>query len=148
MLPCLPGRIVHERGLRDDLTGIRGRIVTTATSTFLIETDWLQEHLHDTDLHVIDCTVFLPNYVDESAGTKVEIQTGRGEYESGHIPGSAFVDVIEELGDPGNTRFMFPMPSADQFARVMSRIGVGPGTRVVLYDRMVNIWAARVWWML
>jgi thiosulfate/3-mercaptopyruvate sulfurtransferase len=122
--------------------------VTTATSTYLVETDWLQEHLHDENLRIIDCTVFLPNYFDESAGTKVEIQTGRGEYEAGHIPGSAFVDVIEELSDPGNTRFMFPMPSANQFAGVMSRIGVGPGTRVVLYDRMVNIWAARVWWML
>jgi thiosulfate/3-mercaptopyruvate sulfurtransferase len=30
----------------------------------------------------------------------------------------------------------------------MSRHGVGEGTRVVLYDDMLNIWAARVWWML
>jgi thiosulfate/3-mercaptopyruvate sulfurtransferase len=43
---------------------------------------------------------------------------------------------------------MFPMPSALQFAETMSRHGVGEGTRVVLYDRMLNIWAARVWWLL
>jgi thiosulfate/3-mercaptopyruvate sulfurtransferase len=30
----------------------------------------------------------------------------------------------------------------------MSRYGVGEGVRVVLYDRFVNMWAARVWWML
>jgi thiosulfate/3-mercaptopyruvate sulfurtransferase len=30
----------------------------------------------------------------------------------------------------------------------MARLGVGEGTRVVLYDRAVNMWAARVWWML
>jgi thiosulfate/3-mercaptopyruvate sulfurtransferase len=33
-------------------------------------------------------------------------------------------------------------------AAAMSRLGVGEGTRVVLYDRAVNMWAARVWWML
>jgi thiosulfate/3-mercaptopyruvate sulfurtransferase len=43
---------------------------------------------------------------------------------------------------------MFPMPSASQFEAAMSRYGVGEGTRVVLYDDMVNIWATRVWWML
>jgi thiosulfate/3-mercaptopyruvate sulfurtransferase len=43
---------------------------------------------------------------------------------------------------------MFPMPSASQFEAAMSRYGVGEGTRVVLYDDMVNLWATRVWWML
>jgi hypothetical protein len=32
------------------------------------------------------------------------------------------------LTDKSNKRFMFPMPSADQFASVMSRLGVGEGT--------------------
>ena len=40
------------------------------------------------------------------------------------------------------------MPPAAQFAEAMSRYGVGDGVRVVLYDRAVNMWAARVWWML
>ena len=43
---------------------------------------------------------------------------------------------------------MFPMPPAAQFAAAMARLGVGDGTRVVLYDDMASIWAARVWWML
>ena len=30
----------------------------------------------------------------------------------------------------------------------MSRHGVGDGTRVVLYDGFMNMWAARLWWML
>jgi thiosulfate/3-mercaptopyruvate sulfurtransferase len=33
-------------------------------------------------------------------------------------------------------------------AASMARLGVGEGTRVVLYDRSLNMWAARVWWML
>ena len=40
------------------------------------------------------------------------------------------------------------MPAAEQFADAMGRLGVGDGVRVVLYDRFVNMWAARVWWML
>ena len=40
------------------------------------------------------------------------------------------------------------LPSAQQFAEVMSRHGVGDGTRVVLYDGFMNAWAARLWWML
>jgi thiosulfate/3-mercaptopyruvate sulfurtransferase len=40
------------------------------------------------------------------------------------------------------------MPPAEQMAASMARLGVGEGTRVVLYDRSLNMWAARVWWML
>ena len=30
----------------------------------------------------------------------------------------------------------------------MGRLGIGAGSRVVLYDSYVNAWAARMWWML
>jgi thiosulfate/3-mercaptopyruvate sulfurtransferase len=40
------------------------------------------------------------------------------------------------------------MPPAEQFAAVMSRLGVGVGTRVVLYDDFLGMFATRVWWML
>lgn len=115
---------------------------------YLVETDWLQAHLGDADLRVIDCTHYLPNYFDESAGRRIEMVSGRSHYEAGHIPGSAFVDLREDLCDKNNSRFMYPMPPAAQFEAVMSRLGVGPETRVVLYDDMLNLWAARVWWML
>ena len=115
---------------------------------YLVETDWLHAHLADPDLRVLDCTAYLPNYFDASAAQKVEIVNGRDHYEQGHIPGSAFADIIHELSDQQNKKFMFPMPSAAQFAAAMSRYGVGEGSRVVLYDDMFNIWAARVWWML
>ena len=120
----------------------------TANNRYLVDTAWLQDHLDDPDLRILDCTVYLPNYFEESAQEKVEIVPGLQDYKRSHIPGSAFVDLVGDLTDKSNKRFMFPMPSADQFASVMSRLGVGEGTRVVLYDRMVNIWAARVWWML
>ena len=40
------------------------------------------------------------------------------------------------------------LPSPEQFGDAMSNLGVGDGTRVVLYDSAINAWASRVWWML
>jgi thiosulfate/3-mercaptopyruvate sulfurtransferase len=122
--------------------------MTFQNPQYLVETDWLQTHLDDTNLRILDCTVYLPNYFDDSAAEKVEIVSGRENWEQGHIPGSAFADLVQDLHNPHNTQFMFPMPPAEQFEAAMSRYGVGEGTHVVLYDDMVNIWAARVWWML
>ena len=115
---------------------------------YLVETDWLHAHLEDANLRVLDCTVYLPNYFDASAAQKLEIVSGRAHWEQGHIPGSAFADLVHDLCGPQDTRVAFPMPSSAQFAEAMSRYGVGEGTHVVLYDDMLNAWAARIWWML
>src|SRR5215207_6032760 len=97
----------------------------------LVEADWLHAHLEDDDLRVLDCTVYLPNYFDASAAQQVEVVSGRAHWEQGHIPGSAFVELVQDLCDRGNPRFMFPMPPAAQLAAAMARLGVGEGTRVV-----------------
>jgi thiosulfate/3-mercaptopyruvate sulfurtransferase len=77
----------------------------------------------------------------------VRVESGRAKWAEGHIPGAGFIDLQEELSDRSSSlRFM--MPRATQFAEAMGRAGVGEGVRVVLYDRAVNMWAARVWWML
>jgi thiosulfate/3-mercaptopyruvate sulfurtransferase len=110
----------------------------------LVETDWLAGHLDDPGLRVLECTVYLhPD--DVPGGFRVE--SGRAKWAEGHIPGAGFADLQEELSDRTSTlRFM--MPPAAQLAEVMGRLGVGDGVRVLLYDRAVNMWAARVWWML
>jgi thiosulfate/3-mercaptopyruvate sulfurtransferase len=110
----------------------------------LVETDWLAAHLGDPGLRVLECTVFL--LPADRPGT-FRVESGRGKWAEGHIPGAGFVDLQEELSDRTSTlRFM--MPPAAQFAESMGRAGVGDGIRVILYDRDVNMWAARVWWML
>ena len=115
---------------------------------YLVQTGELESRLGDPALRVIDCTLYLPNYFAESAGRRIEMVPGRDNWEAGHIPGSGFVDIRGELSDRNNKRFMYPMPPAAQFEDVMSRLGVGEGTQVVLYDDMLNMWATRVWWML
>jgi thiosulfate/3-mercaptopyruvate sulfurtransferase len=110
----------------------------------LVETGWLAAHLDDPDLRVLECTVYL-HPADVPGGFRVE--SGRGRWAEGHLPRAGFVDLQEELSDRASA-LRFTMPPAAQFAETMGRLGVGDGTRVVLYDRAVNMWAARVWWML
>lgn len=112
---------------------------------YLVSTDWLAQRLDDPAVRVLECTVNLVPDPAQLAGFRVD--SGRTAWAGGHIPGAGFVDLPTELSDrTSSLRFM--MPPAAQFAEAMSGHGVGAGVRVVLYDRAVNMWAARVWWML
>ena len=109
----------------------------------LVETDWLEEHLKDTALCLLDCHV---NLIPEDSGG-FRMESGRPSWETSHIPGSGFVDFTTDLSDQ-HSDLPLMMPPADQFAAAMTRVGVSAHTRVILYDDFYNIWAARVWWML
>lgn len=110
---------------------------------YLVETDWLEAHLDDADLRIFDCTVHL--IADPAQVYRVE--SGRPDWAAGHIPGAGFLDLPGELSD-ADSPYRFTMPSAQQFAAAMSRQGIGPATRVVLYSAGPNWWATRLWWML
>ena len=112
----------------------------------LVQTDWLEAHRGDADLRIFDCTEHL---MPAEAGTDApyRIVSGKAEYDAAHIPGAGFIDLQGELSD-NTTKLRFMLPSVQQFAAVMSRCGVGEGTRVVLYSADGIMWATRVWWML
>lgn len=109
----------------------------------LVEAGWLQEHLQDPDLRILDCSVVMQELEDGSYG----FVSGRGEWENAHIPGSVFVDVKTELSDTQN-KLALMMPNPEDFSSTMMKLGVGDDVRVVLYDRGNHAWATRVWWML
>ena len=109
----------------------------------LVNADWLKEHLDDPDLVVLDATVM----VEPDGSGNVRVVNGRANFESGHIPSAGFADLMGNLSDQDGP-LQFGMPSPQQFAAAMEELGVGDGSRVVLYDAMGSSWAARVWWML
>ncbi|MCP4166948.1 MAG: sulfurtransferase [Chloroflexi bacterium] len=108
----------------------------------LINAAWLHDHVAHPDLRILDCTMRI---LAEEHGKRIE--SGRDQWELGHIPGSTFADLDHELSEP-NTSMRFSWPSAARFAAGMAAHGVGEGACVILYDSDMNVWAARLWWML
>ena len=109
----------------------------------LVSTTWLQQHLADPDLVVLDCSVATVAHEDGSFHN----ESGRALYEQAHIPGAGFADLKGALCAPdSDVEFAIPAPAA--FSEAMGSLGVGNDSRVILYDSFLSAWAARVWWML
>jgi len=102
----------------------------------LVTTEWLASELGKNDLRVIDATLFIGD----------ETRNARAEFETGHIPGAVFLD-LEELSDVTNP-VPHMLPSAEKFASRMQALGLGDGSRIVVYDNSPLHSAARAWWML
>ncbi len=102
----------------------------------LVSTDWLQEHLLEDDLVVVDCSWHMP-----ASG-----RSGREEYLAAHIPGACFLD-IDQVADRSSTA-PHMLPSPDDFAMAMEAIGVGSGDRIIVYDNSPHHTAVRGWFML
>jgi len=115
-----------------------GRLVGTLASVDpLVSVSWLAEHLDDPRLVLCDVRWYLQG------------KSGRDEYLRGHIPGAQFVDLGRDLAAhdrPGPGRH--PLPSVEQVAQVLSRLGVTRDSIVVGYDDAGGSIAARLWWLL
>ena len=111
----------------------------------VVTTAQLEAELDDPALRVFDCTTYLA--YETGTGRPYKVVSGRADYEAGHIPGSAFLDLQGELSDAGAPTAFMMLPPEDFAARI-GRLGVGDGTRVVLYSRKSMQWATRLWWML
>ena len=102
--------------------------------TWIVETDWLAEHLAAPDLVVFDASWHLPTAKRD----------GRKEYLAGHIPGALFFDIDDLSDDRSPLPHM--LPSTVKFASRMKKMGVGDGMRIVVYDTQGLFSAARAWW--
>ena len=102
----------------------------------LVTTEWLANELGASDLRIVDAT-----YVDAATA-----RDAAAEYEAAHIPGAVFMN----LGELRDTDSDLPMmlPSAEKFASRMQSLGLGDGSRIVLYDSSPWHTSARAWWML
>jgi thiosulfate/3-mercaptopyruvate sulfurtransferase len=102
----------------------------------LVSTAWLGELLGRPGLRVVDASWYLT-----ASGRNAE-----GEYLAGHIPGAIFFDLDASSDQRSSLPHM--LPEAAEFARRMSRLGIGDGDDIVVYDGSGNnLSAARAWWM-
>jgi thiosulfate/3-mercaptopyruvate sulfurtransferase len=100
----------------------------------LVSTDWLENHLKDPDLRILDASWYMP----------AENRDARAEYEAGHIPGARFFD-IDNISD-ARSALPHTVAPVEKFMSRMRAMGVGDGHQVVVYDGTGLFSAARVWW--
>jgi thiosulfate/3-mercaptopyruvate sulfurtransferase len=110
---------------------------------YLVETDWLAEHLADPNVVALDCTTHL---IPDPKST-YQVVPGRDDFEKGHIPAAQFVDMLRDVSDTSH-RFRFMRQTPEDFAAAMRRFGVSNSTRIVTYSTANAWWATRMWWLL
>ncbi len=104
------------------------------TKTWLTETDELARELDAPDLVIIDASWHMPG----------EGKDARAEYLAEHIPGAMFFDIDEIADTKSELPHMLPPP--EKFSSRMRSMGIGDGSRIVVYDSRGLFSAARVWW--
>ena len=102
----------------------------------LVSTEWLARNLGQPDLSIVDSSAFMPN----------DGRDGKAEFLEAHIPGAHFLD-INQVADRSNPA-PHMLPSAADFGRAMTELGVGSDHRIVVYDNSPLRTAARGWFML
>lgn len=102
---------------------------------WLVETEWLAEHLDAPDIIVLDASFHLPGSGRDAAR----------EFGEAHIPGALFFD-IEDISDHASS-LPHMLPAPEKFSSRVRKMGVGDGMRVVVYDKTNMSGAARAWWM-
>jgi thiosulfate/3-mercaptopyruvate sulfurtransferase len=91
----------------------------------LVSTDWVAEHLNDSDIRL------------------VESNEDPLVYPSGHLPGAVEVDWTRDLNDPLRRDYL----GRDGFEALCSRLGITPATTVVFYGDKNNWWACYTFWV-
>lgn len=102
----------------------------------LVSTDWLESHLADPELRIVDASWHMP-----ATG-----RSGRADYLDAHIPGAVFFD-IDALSDRTNPA-PHMLPPAAAFGAAMGQLGIGSGMAIIVYDNSPLRSAARGWFML
>lgn len=102
-------------------------------STFQIDCEWLNAHLSDADLFVLDASMDNPvNKFDDVV--------------TGVIPDSLRFDFSNKIVDKSATNPNM-MPSAAVFEQKIQQLGINQNSYVVVYDKQGLFSAARAWFM-
>lgn len=73
---------------------------------------------------------------------------GLPEFEAGHVPGAAYVDLDTALAAPPGLGGRHPLPEPSVFVDAMQAAGVRRDRPVVVYDDWAGLASSRAWWLL
>lgn len=98
----------------------------------IVSVEWLQAHLDDNNLSVVDARVADPR-----------LPMG---YRASHIPGAVPFDLNRDMYEmaPGGPR----MKSADAIANILGQRGIANDSTIVLYDENTGPLAGTAYWLL
>ncbi|MCY1701648.1 sulfurtransferase [Deinococcus sp. SL84] len=110
--------------------------------TPLVSAEWLQAHLHDPRLRLLDCRFDLRDAL-----------LGRMAYLESHLPGAVYADLEMNLSGPvseSGAGGRHPLPEPEALAAWLGEQGTGNDSWVVCYDAggAQGYYAARAWWLL
>lgn len=94
-----------------------------------VSTEWLQQHIDDPGIRIIEASV------------------AKETYDAAHVPGAVWVDFHKDLLKNGDDSSGDNL-TTEQFAALMSMLGVTPQTNVVWYGDRHSSYAIRGFWML
>jgi thiosulfate/3-mercaptopyruvate sulfurtransferase len=113
----------------------------------LVNTDWLAEHLDDPNVRIVDIRGYVKKRDVGGGRQEAEYLGAREEYDEAHVPGAVYVDWTQDIVDPDD-----PVPAQlappERFAALMSSLGIGDASHVVVYDHAGGQFATRLWWAL
>ncbi|MDB2437534.1 sulfurtransferase [Hellea sp.] len=96
----------------------------------LVSTAWLSENANREDVKILDGTWVLPADEDTLA--------------RGYIPGAQVFDIDAIADTASSMKHM--LPSAEDFAKAVSKMGIRNDDHVICYDRHGLFSSPRVWW--
>ena len=103
-----------------------------ANPDILVDSDWLQEHIDDQNVRIVDCDPM-------------------DAFRRAHIRGAVGIKVHHYIKHPdyANDPKGHPLVAEPDVAKdVFESMGIDDSTTVIAYDSSGSLWAARFWWVL
>lgn len=100
----------------------------------LASVDWLQEHLNDEDLVLLNASLAKPAQADNAAANQ---QT---------IPNARLFDLKGKFADKTSS-FPNTVPSPAQFEKECQKLGINQTSKIVIFDTRGIYSSPRAWWL-
>jgi thiosulfate/3-mercaptopyruvate sulfurtransferase len=131
--------------MRKPLSLLFGAAILSATAGCLVSMP-KSNPLPEWDPSLLVTTEQLARRLDDPRTVVVHVGRDRASYDAGHIPGARFLPlssiVTERDGIPNE------LPAPEQLESAFEGVGVGDGSRVVLYGDLAGLAAARAFFTL
>lgn len=114
--------VISRQGLSDS----NSKKPSPPKSVWLAEADWLNAHLKDSDLIIVDTR-------------------GEKDYAQGHIPGAILLDLSEISLRTSNSDYEV---STDELTQKLSLLGITGTEQIIFYDESTGTRAPKALWML